>query len=73
MSRRPPRRYEKPTQNPYAGVVTCLRCDHLFRSWDRRQNRLCPDCREAIERDASEELPLSLRPSTHRTPHRHHD
>ena len=25
----------------YAGPTTCLRCDHTFRSWDRRHNRLC--------------------------------
>lgn len=24
--------------------LPCLRCDRMFTSWDRRQNRLCPTC-----------------------------
>ena len=56
MSRRPPRRADKPpTRNAYAGPSTCLRCDDPFWSWDRRQNRLCPRCREAINADPSDE------------------
>ncbi len=26
------------------GNVRCLKCDRVFRSWDRRRNRLCPRC-----------------------------
>jgi hypothetical protein len=56
MSRQPPRRYEKPQKpGPYAGPTMCLRCDAVFQSWDRRQNRLCPSCREAIEAELSDE------------------
>lgn len=29
----------------FAGPVTCLRCDRVFRSWDRRQNRICRRCK----------------------------
>jgi predicted amidophosphoribosyltransferase len=47
--------------SPYAGPVTCLRCDHEFQSWDRRQNRLCQNCREAIDRESSEETSYSFR------------
>jgi predicted amidophosphoribosyltransferase len=39
---------KSPKHNPYAGPTTCLRCDAHFESWDRRQNRLCPSCREAL-------------------------
>jgi hypothetical protein len=61
MSRRPPHRSEKPPKrHPYAGPISCLRCDRQFRSWDRRQNRLCPGCREAIEAEPSDESPLRL-------------
>jgi hypothetical protein len=68
MSRQPPRRYEKPPKpTAYAGPTTCLRCDHTFQSWDRRQNRLCPRCRDAIEEEPSEEpsydLPTPIRRS----------
>jgi predicted amidophosphoribosyltransferase len=73
MSRRPPRRSEKPTQSLYAGVVTCLRCDHPFRSWDRRHNRLCPDCREAMERDVSDAPPPASPLLPHWRQHRDHD
>jgi len=63
MSRRPEKHH------PYAGPTTCLRCDHAFRSWDRRQNRLSPSCREAIEAEPSYEpvtrLPAPLRRSRH--------
>jgi hypothetical protein len=44
-----------PKDSPYAGLVTCLRCDREFWSWDRRQNRLCLICRETIDREPSEE------------------
>jgi hydrogenase maturation factor HypF (carbamoyltransferase family) len=39
----------------YAGLTTCLRCDRHFYSWDRRQNRLCQDCREYLDRMPSDE------------------
>ena len=41
--------------SPYAGPVICLRCDKGFESWDRRQNKLCPRCREYIEGQPSAE------------------
>jgi hypothetical protein len=43
----------KPT--PYAGRTVCLRCDDVFESWDRRQNRLCPQCQQAIAVQPSDE------------------
>jgi len=56
-----------PKHGPYAGPIPCLRCDRVFQSWDRRQNRLCPRCREAIEAEPSEEpshaLPTPIRRS----------
>jgi hypothetical protein len=55
MSRQPPRRKQKPQFTSYAGPTTCLRCDTVFESWDRRQNRLCDACRQAIEEQPSEE------------------
>jgi hypothetical protein len=36
-----------------AGPTTCLRCDQTFWSWDRRQNRLCPSCLQAIKEAVS--------------------
>jgi hypothetical protein len=54
MGQRPGRRQPRhPTT--YAGLTICLRCDAEFMSWDRRQNRLCARCRDAIERDPSGE------------------
>jgi hypothetical protein len=44
----------------YAGPTTCLRCDAGFESWDRRQNRLCPRCREAIAAQPSDEPQYDL-------------
>ena len=56
MSRQPPRRREKPPQRTtYAGLTTCLRCDRVFESWDRRQNRLCDACRQTIAEQPSDE------------------
>jgi hypothetical protein len=70
MSRQPPRRRQKSlTPTPYAGPSTCLRCDDPFWSWDRRHNRLCPRCRDAIDREPSDEEPL---PGPPRQP-RHRD
>jgi predicted amidophosphoribosyltransferase len=63
MSQRPGRHYAKPPKpGPYAGPVTCLRCEKTFQSWDRRQNRICPNCREAIAEEASEEPSYDLSP-----------
>ena len=56
----PHRRAPKP--NAYVGPTTCLRCDKTFHSWDRRQNRLCTPCREAIAEVASEEPSYQLSP-----------
>jgi hypothetical protein len=54
MSRKGPH-HKPPKHNLYAGRTTCLRCDKEFWSWDRRQNRLCPRCRDAIEAEPSDE------------------
>jgi hypothetical protein len=65
MSRKGPRKARHrrvPQDSAYAGPVTCLRCDHEFQSWDRRQNRLCPSCLEAIGREPSEEPRASYHP-----------
>jgi hypothetical protein len=56
MSRHTPRRRQPPPKpTAYAGPTTCLRCDDVFESWDRRQNRLCPHCLEASEEQPSDE------------------
>jgi hypothetical protein len=56
-----------PKHSPYAGSTTCLRCDHEFWSWDRRQNRLCPRCKNELDQEPSEEpsheLPTPIRRS----------
>jgi hypothetical protein len=45
-----------PSKHPsYAGPTACLRCDRTFRSWDRRQNRLCPRCLEYLKAQPSDE------------------
>jgi predicted amidophosphoribosyltransferase len=38
----------------------CLRCDREFRSWDRRQNRLCPRCKNELDQEPSEDPPHEL-------------
>jgi hypothetical protein len=48
-------RQKSPKPTAYAGPTTCLRCDARFESWDRRQNRLCPSCHQAIEAQPSDE------------------
>jgi predicted amidophosphoribosyltransferase len=60
------RRQKSSTPSPYAGPTTCLRCENTFESWNRRQNRLCPNCREAIDREPSEESHVPFRPPTRR-------
>jgi hypothetical protein len=55
MAQKPPKR------NRYAGPTTCLRCDQLFESWDRRQNRLCDSCRQVLK-DLPSEEPLRPEP-----------
>jgi hypothetical protein len=61
MSRKPAK------HSQYAGPTRCLRCDREFQSWDRRQNRLCPSCLQAIKEEASDEpsyaLPTPIRRS----------
>jgi hypothetical protein len=56
MSQQPPR-HRKTSKSPtaYAGLTTCLRCDAAFISWDKRQNRLCQSCRDALEAEPSDE------------------
>jgi hypothetical protein len=65
--RRRGRSLKPPRPNMYSGPTTCLRCDAVFESWDRRHNRICESCREAMERDPSDEpsYPL-LTPRRHR-------
>jgi hypothetical protein len=48
-------RQKPPKRSSYAGRITCLRCEAIFESWDRRQNRLCPSCRETIAAQPSDE------------------
>jgi hypothetical protein len=36
-----------------AGPITCLRCGQPFWSWDRRHNRLCLSCLQAIKEAVS--------------------
>jgi len=66
MSRQPPRRRENPPKRTrYAGPTSCLRCDAVFESWDRRQNRLCASCRQVIEAQPSDEPSYALSRSRH--------
>jgi hypothetical protein len=39
----------------YAGPTACLRCERMFESWDRRQHRLCPSCRDYLQAEPSDE------------------
>jgi hypothetical protein len=48
-------RHKPSKRASYAGSTACLRCDRLFESWDRRQNRLCQSCREYLEGQPSDE------------------
>jgi predicted amidophosphoribosyltransferase len=73
MSRKEPRkgpRRNSPKHGPYAGPVACLRCDREFQSWDRRQNRLCPLCRNELDQEPSEEPRYSLPPPVRRSRNR---
>jgi hypothetical protein len=51
-----------------AGRTTCLRCEQPFRSWDRRRNRLCPRCRQALSARPSDEPRHRLPTRRHLTP-----
>ena len=53
------------TRVSYAGPMTCLRCDHTFRSWDRRHNRLCQCCRNVLKTQPSD-APSSRAPTRQR-------
>jgi predicted amidophosphoribosyltransferase len=55
-----------PTPTAYAGPTACLRCEKTFERWDRRQNRLCPSCRHALDQEPSEEPHPPLRPPKRR-------
>lgn len=68
MSHKGPHR-KPPKHSPYAGRITCLRCEREFHSWDRRQNRLCVYSREAIEEAPSEETTRPLPPFLRRLQH----
>jgi hypothetical protein len=38
-------RHQKPPPHPTrAGMISCLRCETPFQSWDRVLNRLCRSC-----------------------------
>jgi hypothetical protein len=67
MSQLPPRRRPNRTPSLYAGRTTCLRCDDVFESWDRRQNRLCEHCRAALAAEPSDE-PSHHMPKSKRRP-----
>ena len=57
MGQRPGHTRWKPrTPSAYAGPTTCLRCEAVFESWDRRQNRLCQPCHEAMAQEPSDEF-----------------
>jgi predicted amidophosphoribosyltransferase len=61
MSPQPARRKKNSQKRrSYAGPTICLRCDNVFESWDRRQNRLCPACRQAVETQSSDEPSHSI-------------
>jgi hypothetical protein len=71
MNRQSRRRREAPpTPTPYAGPTRCLRCDTAFESWDCRQNRICPGCREAMAEQPSEEPAFTFDLSSLRAAHR---
>jgi hypothetical protein len=61
-----PQRKKPPKPTAYAGPTTCLRCDDVFMSWDRRQNRLCERCRQAIASEPSAEPSYPVRPPKRR-------
>jgi predicted amidophosphoribosyltransferase len=70
MSHKRPRKgphRRAPKDSPYAGDAACLRCDREFQSWDRRQNRLCPRCKNDLDQEPSPEpshdLPTPIRRS----------
>jgi predicted amidophosphoribosyltransferase len=63
--KRPYRRTVKPTA--YAGPTTCLRCEKMFHSWDRRQNRLCPRCHNELDQEPSEEPDSPFHPPWRRS------
>lgn len=60
MGQRPGRGRQKPTPTSYAGRIPCLRCDKVFESWDRRQNRLCDACGQTIAEQPSDEPAYSI-------------
>jgi hypothetical protein len=53
-----------PKDSPYAGYAACLRCDQEFWSWDRRQNRLRPCCKNELDQEPSEEPRRPFHPPT---------
>jgi hypothetical protein len=55
-----------PKDSLYAGPATCLRGEDTFQSWDRRQNRLCPRCRNALDQEPSEERRFPFHQPTRR-------
>jgi predicted amidophosphoribosyltransferase len=38
----------------YAEPSICLGCDQEFQSWDRRENRVCPRCRNELAEEPSD-------------------
>ena len=72
MSQRPGHGRQKPTPTAYAGLTTCLRCDKVFESWDRRQNRLCGACRQAMAERPPGEPPYTIA-EPRRLPRRYED
>jgi hypothetical protein len=53
-------RHKPTTPSARAGLTSCLRCERPFESWDRRQNRLCPSCRQYLQEEPSDEHNYAL-------------
>jgi hypothetical protein len=62
------RKQTPPIPTAYVDLIPCLRCNTPFESWDRRQNRLCDACRQAIEEQPSEEPPYLIPEPRHLPP-----
>jgi hypothetical protein len=60
-------RHQPTTLSAHAGLTTCLRCERHFESWDRRQNRLCPSCRQYLHEAPSNEPSYVLPKRRHLT------
>lgn len=48
-----PKSKRSPPHNRAAELIPCLCCKTPFRTWDRKQNRICPKCAAAHQREGS--------------------